>query len=267
MPTDKPAENSLMLVRKVSDLLDYLSRGESSAADIADAINEPRSSIYRLLSSLQTEGFVEAGSRRGQYRLGFKLLSLATAAVSRFDERKFALPVMERLHDLTGETVFLCVPRKDDAVCIERIEGMRVRSLALQLGGALPLHAGAAPRAILAHLPEAQWDAYIERNAPLQRFTDSTPVEPAELRAVLTRTRDDGLAVSDQDVTVGVAAIGVPITDYRGQIRGALSISGIRESILGGSSTAWREELIRGGREISEALGAELASEGLANFG
>jgi IclR family transcriptional regulator, acetate operon repressor len=256
-----------MLVRKVSDLLDFLSRGEASAADIADAISEPRSSIYRLLSSLQAEGFVEAGSRRGQFRLGFKLLSLATAAVSRFDERKFALPVMERLHDMTGETVFLCVPRKDDAVCIERIEGMRVRSLALQLGGALPLHAGAAPRAILAHLPERDWDSYIERNTPLQQFTRSTPVDPGELRAALVTTRDEGIAISDQDVTVGVAAIGVPITDYRGHVRGALSISGIRESILGDSLPAWRDELIRGGREISEALGAELATEGLANFG
>ena len=267
MATEKPPENSLMLVRKVSDLLDYLSRGEASAADIADAINEPRSSIYRLLSSLQAEGFVEAGSRRGQFRLGFKLLSLATAAVSRFDERKFAMPVMERLHDMTGETVFLCVPRKDDAVCIERIEGMRVRSLALQLGGSLPLHAGAAPRAILSQHSERDWQSYLERNAPLRRFTDSTPVEPAELTALLRRTREDGFAVSDQDVTVGVAAIGVPITDYRGAVRGALSISGIREVILGDSLPMWREELVRGGREISEALGAELATKGLANFG
>lgn len=256
-----------MLVRKVSDLLDFLSRGEASAADIADAINEPRSSIYRLLSSLQTEGFVEAGSRRGQFRLGFKLLSLATAAVSRFDERKFAMPVMERLHDLTGETVFLCVPRKDDAVCIERIEGMRVRSLALQLGGSLPLHAGAAPRAILAHLPEREWTAYLDRNSPLQKFTPSTPVDASELRAVLEETRKNGIAISDQDVTVGVGAIGVPITDYRGQVRGALSISGIRESVLGDSLPKWSDELIRGGREISEALGADMAADGIANFG
>lgn len=256
-----------MLVRKVSDLLDFLSRGEASAADIADAINEPRSSIYRLLSSLQTEGFVEAGSRRGQFRLGFKLLSLATAAVSRFDERKFAMPVMERLHDMTGETVFLCVPRKDDAVCIERIEGMRVRSLALQLGGSLPLHAGAAPRAILAHLPEREWTAYLDRNVPLQKFTSSTPVDAAELRAILAEIRRTGIAVSDQDVTLGVGAIGVPITDYRGQVRGALSISGIRESILGEDLPKWSDELIRGGREISESLGADMAANGIANFG
>ena len=70
--------------------------------------------------------------------------------VARFDERQAALPHMEHLHDMTGETVFLCVRRGLRAVCIERIEGSHVVSLALRLGGSLPLHAGAAPRALLA---------------------------------------------------------------------------------------------------------------------
>ncbi len=255
-----------MLVRKVSDLLDHLAKGESSAADIADAIGEPRSSIYRLLASLQTAGLVEPGGRRGKYRLGFKLLSLATAVVAGFDERAFARPVMERIHDLTGETVFLCVPRQDEAVCIERIDGKRVQSLALQLGGSLPLHAGAASRTILAHRGEAEWDAYVERNAPLRRFTPSTPVERDDLRRVLAATRAGGLSISDQDVTVGVAALGVPIVDYRGRVRGALSISGVRDSILGPDSAVWRSELVEAGREISRAFGAGAGAD-LADLG
>ncbi|WP_396451157.1 IclR family transcriptional regulator [Actinomadura sp.] len=260
-------ENNLMLVRKVSGLLDHLANGESSATEIADAIGEPRSSIYRLLSSLQAEGLVEPGSRRGKYRLGFKLLPLATAVVARFDERTFARPAMERIHDLTGETVFLSVPRRDEAVCIERIPGKRVQSLALQLGGTLPLHAGAGMRAILAHLGEEEWDAYIERNAPLRRYTPSTPVEPGDLRRVLAATRAGGISISDQDVTPGVAALGVPITDYRGRVRGALSISGVRESILGPDSAAWREALIEAGREISRAFGSEVADANPVDFG
>lgn len=256
-----------MLVRKVGQLLDHLAEGESSAAEIAEAIGEPRSSVYRLLASLQAEGFVEPGSRRGRYRLGFKLLALGTAVVARFDERQVALPAMERLHDATGETVFLCVPRRDEAVCIERLDGKRVQSLALRLGGSLPLHAGAASRALLAFRPEAEWEAYLERNAPLSRFTPSTPDTPAALRALLRRTRADGYALSDQDVTVGVAAVGVPILDYRGEVRAALSFSGVRESILGPDFEQWRDLLLEAGREVSRALGAELAGQGIANFG
>ncbi|KXF48523.1 IclR family transcriptional regulator [Rhodococcus sp. SC4] len=260
-------DGSLMLVRKVAELLDFLAKGEATATEIAEAIDEPRSSMYRLLASLQEEDLVEAGSRRGKFRLGFKLVSLGSAVVERFDERQFAQPVMERLHALTGETVFLCVPRGDQAVCIERLDGKRVQSLALRLGGSLPMHTGAASRAILAFRDESEWEAYIARNTPLTRLTPSTPAEPSELRALLRRTRDEGIATSDQDVTVGVAAIGVPIIDYQGRVRAALSISGVRESILGADSDRWKAEVISGGQEISRALGVDLAGQKVANFG
>ncbi|MGP3974403.1 hypothetical protein ACTWQF_10415 [Streptomyces sp. 8N114] len=64
-------------------------------------MGEPRSSVYRLLSSLQGLDTVESGSR-GTFRLGFPLLSLGTTVMERFDERRLAQPVMERLHDETA---------------------------------------------------------------------------------------------------------------------------------------------------------------------
>ncbi|OXM72465.1 MULTISPECIES: IclR family transcriptional regulator [Amycolatopsis] len=259
-------DGSVMLVRKVAQVLDHLAQGEATAAELAEALGEPRSSVYRLLSSLQAEGLVEHGSRRGQFRLGFKLLTLGTAVVARFDEREFAQPVLERLHHLTGETVFLCVRRGDAAVCIERLAGKRVQSLALQLGGSLPLHAGAASRALLAFAPETEWEAYLERNVPLPRFTGSTPAEPGALRKLLRQAREDGFALSDQDVTVGVAAIGVPVVDYRGEVRAAVSISGVRESILGEDFPRWRDLLLDAGQEVSRALGSELAGKNIARF-
>src|SRR5207244_10669190 len=95
----------------------------------------------------------QAGSRPGTYRLGWRLLRLGSAVIARLDERQAALPVMERIHERTGETVFLCVRRGDDAVCIERLDGLRVQSLMLRLGGSLPLHLGAGPRTLLAWEP------------------------------------------------------------------------------------------------------------------
>jgi DNA-binding IclR family transcriptional regulator len=260
-------ENGLMMIRKVAELLTFLAQGEATVAEIVEATGEPRSSIYRLLSGLQSEDFVEPGTRRGRFRLGMKLLPLGAAVVARFDERRLAQPVMERLHDLTGETVFLCVPRRDEAVCVDRLAGKRVQSLALGLGGSLPLHAGAASRALLAYREESEWDDYIRRNSPLVGFTPATVVESTGLKALLARTRENGLAVSDQDVTVGVAALGVAITDYKGQVRGALSISGLRESVLGDSFELWSDALIAAGHEVSRALGCGVAGGQIADFG
>ena len=92
---------------------------------------------------------------RGTYRLSLKLFDLGSTVLDRFDERASALPVMQRLHDETGPTVFLCVRRGLEAVCIERIDGARVTLLELRLGGSLPLHLGAAPRRLLRSSPRA----------------------------------------------------------------------------------------------------------------
>jgi DNA-binding IclR family transcriptional regulator len=262
-------ESSLQLVRKSVELLDQLAGlREATAAQLAERMGEPRSSVYRLLSSLQQLDMVEAGSRRGTFRLGFHLLRLGSAVVSRFDERQLALPVMEHIHEETGETVFLCVRRRMEAVCIERIDGRRVQTLALTLGGSLPLHAGAAPRALLAHEPREFWNEYTaSQGNKLEKLTPSTPASAEELFPLLEDIRAGGVSVSDEDVTVGIAALGVPILDYRGVVRGALSVSGVRPAILGQGAQHVRELLVEGGREVSRALGSELAGEPIADLG
>ena len=213
-------------------MLDLLAeRGELAAAEIAALTGEPRSSVYRILGSLEKLEMVEPGGRRGSFRLGLGLLRLGNVVVERFDEREAALPALHELNQLTGETAFLCVRRRYEAVCIERLAGERVESLALRLGGALPLHAGAAPRTLLAFEPESVWEEYVAHVA-LDPLTPSTPSNAKDLFAALEKIRRDGVAVSDEDVTPGIAAVGAPIFDYKGAIRGAVSMSGTKPMIL-----------------------------------
>ena len=258
-PTEKITRESrdapVQVVAKVGALLDTLAEsGEVTASDLADQIGEPRSTVYRLLSTLQQLEMVEPGTRRGTYRLGLALLRLGAAVAAGFDERQAAMPVLERLHDETGETVFLCVRRGKEAVCIERLDGRRVQSLALRLGGSLPLHAGAAPRVLLAFEPKERWVEYVA-GGELEVFTPKTPVAKAVLFKRLDEVRRLGYAVSDEDVTIGIAALGVPIFDHRGAICASLSISGVRSAILGAAADRMTERIVEGAREISRALG------------
>src|SRR5947208_7414864 len=231
---DQRREEATGVIPKAAALLDQLGEeGESTAARLGEALGEPRTTVYRLIRSLVGVGFVEPGSHRGTYRLGMRLFRLGGVVVGRFDERQAALPHMEHLHDVTGETVFLCVRRGLQAVCIERIEGSHVVSLALRLGGALPLHAGAAPRALLAAEPRAIWEEYCEAVGELDALTPATPRTREELFDALEHARRYGYSVSDADVTVGIAALGAPIRNVRGAVTAALSISGVRPAILG----------------------------------
>lgn len=250
------SDSSVQVLTKASALLDALARdGEVSAADLAKTTGEPRTTVYRLLSSLQELDLVEPGGRRGTFRLGLRLLRLGSAVISRFDERQAALPVMETLHRLTGETVFLCIRRAFDAVCIERLDGKRVQSLALRLGGSLPLHAGAASRALLAFESRTFWEEYLG-GATLERFTPSTPHTKRAITRELEATAERGYAISDGDVTVGIAAVGAPVFDHTGHVRAALSVSGIRSQILGDDAGVI-DQVVTGASTISRALGYE----------
>ncbi len=247
--------NQVQVLGKVAFILDVLAEEqEVSAGRLADLIGEPRSTVYRLLASLQTLDMVEPGSRRGTYRLGLKLLRLGSAVVARFDERQAALPVMERVHEETEETVFLCIRRGNEAVCIERLDGRWVQSMALRLGGSLPLHVGAGPRALLAFEPPAFWEEYIG-HGKLEPFTPATPVSKAALLGALETARESGTSVSDGDVVIGMAAVGAPIFDHNGKVCAALSMSGPQPAILGDNEEASRALVARSAADISKALG------------
>ena len=245
---------SIQVLAKSAALLDILARdGELGAAEVAEEIDEPRSSVYRLLSSLQELGLIRRGTRRGTYRLGFRLLELGSAVSASFDERQAALPTMKTLREDTGETVFLCVRRGNEAVCIERLEGEHVQSLELRLGGSLPLYVGAAPRVLLAWESPEFSDEYL-RTVEFNGYTAKAIRSRRQLRASLADARRDGHVVSDEDVTLGIAAIGAPIFDHRGGIGAALSLSGTRPLIMNSLGSLLRQ-LKAGAAEISHELG------------
>ncbi len=248
-------DNPVRSLAKAVLLLEALAdEREATPRRLSELLHEPRTTVYRLLTGLQALDMVENGSASGTYRLGWRLLRLGSAVIERLDERQAALPVMERIHERTGETVFLCVRRGDDAVCIERLDGLRVQSLALRLGGSLPLHVGAAPRTLLAWEPRQEWEAYVRR-ASLERLTEHTPTTRKDLFAQLEACLELGYAVSDEDVTHGIASLGAPVFDYSGRIRAAISIGGMRQFLLEDIREEAVRLLLEGAREVSTALG------------
>jgi DNA-binding IclR family transcriptional regulator len=254
-------EASVGVLAKAVRVLDLLAgTREASTAELADTLGEPRSSVYRLLNALVELDLVEPGSQRGTFRLGLKLLRLGTAVISRLDVRLAALPVMERIHDETAETVFLTVRRGRDAVCIERIDGRRAAVMDLKLGGSLPIHEGSGPRSLLAFAPRSEWDAYIQGQSLYDSQTDSQ-LAPEVLIASLEEARRVGGVINSEVFPPGFATIGAPIYDHRGEVFAALSISGVHDAILGDNQDRVFAMVRSGAAEISRALGYDRTHE------
>lgn len=247
----------LELISKAGAVLDILeASGPTSAADLAEVLDEPLSSVYRLMQSLTAIGWVDRVAKRGPYRLGLTWMTLGGLLEDHLDIREACRPALRSLVSSTGATSFLCVRRGSRAVCLERVEGASVQSLALQLGSSLPVYAGAAPRALLAFLSHAEQEDALAETTQLR----GDPARPARsvIEADVTKTRAQGFAVSDGDVTPGVAALGAPVFNHRGEVEGAISISGLTAQVLDREVLDRNVDLLRlATAQASAALGWE----------
>lgn len=222
MATIKVLANARQLVDALAE------HGPLSPAEAAELIRIPRPSVYRLAGALEAVDLVETLDD-ARIALSRRWLHLADAAGSAMTEWAGVDAVLDGIVEATGQTAFLSVPRANGAVCVAWSPGRGMGVLLLKPGRSLPYHAGAAGRVLLAFQqpdPEA-----LLSDAPLPALTPRTLVDADALRADIAATRERGYSISDEDVTVGIGALGVPVRDARGAVRASLSLSGFAEAI------------------------------------
>ena len=245
--------DGLDTVIRVLDVLE--AEGEAGPSRVALAAGIRRRDAAALLDRLCDLGLVERSDAAGTYRLGLRLFRLGAAVGRRLEVRQAARPVLEDIHRATEETVYLCVRRGDHALCVDRIDGLWVQSLTLRVGETLPLHLGAASRALLAYESEEFLRGYLAR-ATLARLTERTPATRAAVRRELRAVVERGHAVSDGDIRLGIASVGAAVRDHTGAVVAALSVGGLRPSILGNAATTARL-VVDGAARVSRALAFE----------
>ncbi|HUF80728.1 MAG TPA: IclR family transcriptional regulator [Burkholderiales bacterium] len=209
--------------RKVLSLLAYFEAARPSASmqTLARAIRAPKSTAYRYVSLLREFGFLME-VEGGQYALGPRALQLARAARAAISYAGVAHPVMERLSHDSGETAFLVRRVGDYAICIGRCDPVNPVRIFLEIGSAVPLHIGASPKLLLAHLASRERDSYLERVAAAD---GALKKGLGKLRAELERMRQDGSGITVDEITPGVWACAAPISE-EGKVIAAVSVAG-----------------------------------------
>jgi DNA-binding IclR family transcriptional regulator len=242
-------QGGVRVLNKAGGLLEALAgKAPQTVVQLAELTGEPRTTIYRLLATLQPMGWVEETTKRGHYVLGLRLVQLGRAAIEQGFARRLALPALRALRDQTGLTVYLTVVRGLRAVCVERLDGREVLTYGLQFGGSLPLHAGAGPNVLLAFsdpIIYQRWHEYVERRGEAEALTPRTPRSLTDIDALLKKVRHNGYAVSSEANTIGIAAIGAPILLKDGQCIAAVSLAGTPEEILSKSRQPALVEAVR----------------------
>jgi len=200
--------------------------GELSPAALASMTGIPRPTVYRILGGLADVGLVSFQDE-STATLTLKWLQLADAGRDAMTEWRSITSHLPAITDACGMTSFLSIRRNDHTICIQWTQGTGIDALILRPGRTLPLHAGAAGRAALASLDDEDVESYLAR-APFHPFNHRTLVTAQDLLEDVKTTRERGYALSEEDVTLGVGAVGVPVIDPAGPDNIAyLSVGGL----------------------------------------
>lgn len=188
----------------------------------------PHPSAHRILKQLIAERLAEHNRETHRYKLGPLAFELGIAGSTMHDIRDLCEPAMARLAQDTEDTVYLVIRSGFEAVCMHRREGsFPIRTLVLEVGSRRPLGVGAGGLAILAAIPEDEQKEIIARVAPhLPTFGKLTE---AALTDACNQTRESGIAVIQNRVSLGVTAVGVHFRDTMGQAIGAISVAALTQ--------------------------------------
>jgi DNA-binding IclR family transcriptional regulator len=250
-------------IRSVERALDVLSCFETepqalSLTQIADQLNMSKSTVFRLLATLESKRFVQRDGDTGHYRLGSRLIHMGAVATQDWDVAQWAQPHMERLAEHYGETTDLAILDGTSVMYIQVVESpLRVR-LSAAVGQRLPAFCTASGKAILAYLPFAQVMSLL--NNGLQRFTSATRIELDDLARDLQETHTRGFAVSEQEYELDISAVAAPVLSAQQHPVFALAMAGP-------SFRLPRERLFELGaalRSTTETMALEMGSTALA---
>lgn len=225
-PSVRAAGDGVKSAQRALAILELLTGREEplSFAAIADELGYPRSSLHGLLRTLTERGWLELDPTTRHYRLGIRTWEAGSTYMRAVSLTDRARPYMRWVCDRVDETIQLAVLDGRYNVYIAKVEGKQRLVLDSEVGRRLEAHATALGKMLLASLPDDEL-ARCFAGVTLEQFAAATITDFAALRAALRTIRERDYALDDEEYTLGVHCVAVPVRDHTGQVVAALSVA------------------------------------------
>jgi IclR family KDG regulon transcriptional repressor len=222
----KAEASGVLVLHKTLDILEGIKEvpGGVRLSDLARAVGMPKATVYRILSTLESRGFLDRGED-GAYRMARKLFDLQQPFPIERILNRVAPPCMEELARSTRETVNLGVLDGGEVVVTNTIESPQSVRMSSKVGNRRHLHTTSIGKVLLAALPEKELLRLL-RLKGLPRLTPHTIVNRIALLEEIERVRKQGYAIDNQENELEGCCIGAPLLGPDGRVVAALSISG-----------------------------------------
>lgn len=219
------AENPVHSVERALAILEALGRRSQGygCTELGQLLGLHKSTVHRLVSTLQAYGFAEKDPSTDRYKLGTRIMLLGLEALNCLDFRKVAIPYMKELVEISRETVQLAVLDGGEVLILERDQSPEAITVNLGLRG--QVYCTAEGKVLLAHQP-AERVVEILKGREMRQHTINTITDTNLFISHLEKVRSQGFAINAEEMVEGVRAIAAPVYNHRGQAAAALSITG-----------------------------------------
>jgi IclR family transcriptional regulator, KDG regulon repressor len=246
-------------VNRAMDILELFldTDAELSPRDIAGRLGLPRTTVFELVNTLISRGYLERVSAEpARYRLGVRVFQLGSVYSDRLDLAREGRAVAEDVGARCDETVHVAVLDGSHVVYIAKVDSTRSVRMVSAVGRRLPAHCTGVGKMLLAGLSPDAVRARLPEHEPLPAWTPHTITSVRRLERELENIRIDGVAFDRGESHADVTCVAAPVFDHRAEAVAALSISVPTSRWDQKSDTAWVELVRAGAAQLSRRLGA-----------
>lgn len=221
------------MARKQTDMLGSFAKGLSvieafsadrprlSIAEAAAVTGLDRAAARRCLLTLVELGYADFDGKH--FSLTPRILRLGTSCLATMPLPRIVQPMLDKLSDEIGQSTSVSILDNWEIVYVARAAQQRLMSINLMAGSRLPASCSSMGRVMLASLPDADVRKILKEN-PLRKRTPRTVTSSERVLQLIRRARQDGFAIVDQEIEIGLRSIAVPLLDSRGRTVAALNV-------------------------------------------
>ena len=207
-------------------ILEFIADSASppTLVQITKALGMNRTTVYHLIQTLESEGYVTKEQQSNAYLLGLKILPLGGKALDSNKLRVESLPYLQGLNRKLEERVNLGILLENEVLFLAGIEKPSLPLMYSHFGKKAPAHCCSIGKGILAYLPEQEAEQVINQK-PLTRLTENTITDLSLFKRHLSEIKSQGYAVDNAEHISGEYCIASLIKGEEGRGIGAVSAS------------------------------------------
>lgn len=195
---------------------------ELTLTDVSKRVGIPAAAARRFLRTLQTLGYVRTDGRL--FALTPRVLELGFSYLSALSLPEMMQPHLERLSHRLEESVSAAVLSGADIVYVARVPTRRIMTVGITIGTRFPAHATSMGRVLLSALSVREREPLLA-GAELAPLTERTLTSVTDISAELDRVREQGWALVDGELEIGLRSIAVPVRGRDGRTAAAVNVS------------------------------------------